>query len=335
MRLAAGLLIALAVGARAGGWWLLGGAVVAGLLAVVAPHARAELSPGPTRLVAAARVVSGLALVPLCAAVFAGYLFPRQPLAAAAASAAVALVVTAADAAGLRLARYARAWLLGILLVAGAGFVALCFAIDPAQPVIAPQFSLGGLIAAAAVVFPLLRRTGPVPATPWWIGGAVGAVLFVAGGALYQLGPVRLALSGVPVRDALTALDGRVLDPLLGGVVVLATVPAALLAVGAARAELATPRMSVAGGLAAAVAAALLDPEQALLFAAAAALTEVLVTAVLSMTGGVSARGVVAAILAVTLLAWLPPAYLLATVVAVAVTTVASGVTPPRRTPPG
>ncbi|MGI6872658.1 hypothetical protein [Amycolatopsis sp. 3B14] len=308
VRLAAGLLIALAVGAQAGGWWLLGGAVVAALLAFCVPEPPA-LEPNPARLVAATRLVSRLALVPLFASVFTAYLFPGQPWAGA----VVALVVTAADAAGLRLARYARAWLLGILLVAGAGFVALSFAIEPAQPVTAPHFTIGGLFAAGAVVFPLLPRHNPS-----WLAGSVMVVLAIGAGALYQLGPVRLALSGVPVRDALAALDGQVLNPLLAGVVVLSTVPAALLAIGGAREELAWPRASVACGLIAAVAAVLLDPDQALLLAAAAALAEVLVTAVLSMITGITARGVIAAVLAVTLLAWLPPVYLLGTVVAVA-----------------
>ncbi|WP_460429230.1 hypothetical protein, partial [Amycolatopsis endophytica] len=276
------------------------------LLAWCAPETPA-LRPDLARLAAAPRIVSRLALVPLCGSVFAAYLFPRQPLVAA----AVVLVITAADAAGLRLARYARAWLLGILLVAGAGFVALCFAIEPAQPVTAPQFTIGGLFAAAAVVFPVLPRGKPP-----WLAGAVAAVLAVGAGALYQLGPARLALSGVPVRDALAALDGQVLDPLLGGVVVLSTVPAALLALRAGREAPARPRASLACGLVAAAEAAVVDPEQALLLAAAAALTEVLVMAVLSMIGALTARGVITAVLAVTLLAWLPPVYLLGTVAA-------------------
>lgn len=308
VRLAAGLLIALAVGAQAGGWWLLGGAVVAALLAFCVPETPA-LEPNPARLLAAARLVSRVALVPLFAAVFVAYLCPRQPWAGA----VVAVVVTAADAAGFRLARYARAWLLGILLVAGAGFVALCFAIEPAQRVTAPHFTIGGLFAAGAVLFPLLPRQNPS-----WLAGSVMAVLAMGAGALYQLGPVRLALSGVPVRDALAALDGQVLDPLLGGVVVLSTVPAALLAMREARQELARPRMSVACGLIAAVAAVSLYPDQALLLAAAAALAEVLVTAVLSMVTGLTVRAVTVAVLAVTLLAWLPPVYLLGTVAAVA-----------------
>ncbi|WP_240323164.1 hypothetical protein [Amycolatopsis ruanii] len=322
MRLAAGLLIALAVGARAGGWWLLGGAVVAALLAFCVPRTPA-LEPNPARLLAATRLVSRLALVPLFAAVFAAYLFPDQPWAGA----VVALVITAADAAGLRLARYARAWLLGVLLVAGAGFVALSFGIEPAQPVTAPQFTIGGLCAAGAVLFPLLPRHNPP-----WLAGSVVAVLAIGAGALYQLGPVRLALSGVPVRDALAALDGQVLDPLLAGVVVLSTVPAALLALGEARAELSWPRVSVACGLITAVVAGLLDPDQALLLAAAAALAEVLVTAVLSMIAGITVRAVIAAVLAVTLLAWLPPVYLLGTVAAVAAGTVVTrrAGTPPR-----
>ncbi|NIH79257.1 hypothetical protein [Amycolatopsis viridis] len=311
MRLAAGLLIALAVGARAGGWWLLGGAVVAALLAWCVPEGPV-VRANPARLLSAAGLVSRLALVPLCASVFAAYLVPGQRWAAA----VCALVVTAAGAAGLRLARYARAWLLGVLLVAAAGFVALCFAIEPAQPVTAPRFTTGGLLASAAVLFPLLPRRKPA-----WLAGSVIAVLAVAAGALYQLGPVRLALSGVPVRDALAAVDGQALDPLLAGVVVLSTVPAAVLAIGGVREELAWRWASVPCGLIAAAAAALLDPEQALLLAAAAALAEVLVTAVLSMTTGITARAVITAVLAVTLLAWLPPFALLGTVVAVAAAT--------------
>ncbi|WP_243770139.1 hypothetical protein [Amycolatopsis acidicola] len=305
MQVGAGLLIALAAGAAAGGWWLLAGAVLAGALAWLRP--KPEVPPRAEPLVAGARMAVRLAGVPLFASAFGAYLVPEQPRIAAVAA---VLVVVIADALGLELPRYARGWLLGILLAGAAGIVALCLAISPERGVGGnPAFT--GMFAAGAVLFPLLRKRNP---------GALAVALAVCAAALYQLGPVRLGLSKVPFRDLLAAVDGQALYPLLAGIVVIAVFPAALQALSEARAELPRRQGAVACGLAAAVGAALLEPEQALLLAAALALAEALIVSLLTLSAkGRDVRAVLAAALAITLLAWVPPVYLLLAVVVLAV----------------
>ncbi|HKS44551.1 MAG TPA: hypothetical protein VJT49_05445 [Amycolatopsis sp.] len=351
MRLGAGLLIALAVGAAAAGWWLLGGVVLAGSLAAVSALLP---SPAPNALLDGSRVAARLAMVSLFASAFAAYLVPRH---SAVAAVAVVLVVTAVDAVDFALPRYFRRWLLGILLVAAAGLVAVCLAVPPV-PSPAEVPGTGGVFVAAAVLFPLLPRRANrcrgsevlapaglrphVSAAVWklrphatagvWglrphttLFGAVVVALAVCAAALYQLGGVRLGLSAAPVRDLLAAVDGQAIEPLLAGVVVFATVPAALGALAEARAGFSRVG-SVAGGLLAAAGAALLGPKPALLVAAALALAEVLVASLLTLAARRwDARAVASAVLAVTMLAWLPPRCLLLAFGAIAVAAAVTG----------
>lgn len=313
MRLGAGLLIAVATGAAAAGWWLPAGVALAGLLAWCA----ARPTPVPERaepLVSGARYAVRLAMVPVFASVFGAYLVPDHR---ALAAVAFVLVVTAASAFGVALPRFLRAWVLGILLVAGAGLIALCLAISPERGT-GDGPAVTGMFAAGAAMFPLLYRRETKP--NWWLAGSVAAALAVCTAALYQLGPVRLGLSGVPMRDLLAAVDGQQIEPLLAGIVVIATVPAALGALRETRADL----PPLAGGLVAAVGAALLDPEQALLLAAAIALAEVVISSLLALSvRRRDVRAVLSAALAITLLAWLPPVYLLLAVAVIVVAAVA------------
>ncbi|NKQ56514.1 hypothetical protein HFP15_26915 [Amycolatopsis sp. K13G38] len=313
MRLGAGLLIAVAAGAAAAGWWLPAGVALAGILAWCA----ARPAPVPERaepLVGGARYAVRLAVVPVYASVFGAYLVPGHR---AFAAVAFVLVVTVASTFGVALPRFLRAWVLGILLVVGAGLIALCLAISPERGTGGGPGATG-MFAAGAALFPLLyRREAKVN---WWLAGSVGAALVVCGVALYQLGPVRLGLSGVPLRDLLAAVDGQPIEPLLAGVAVIATVSAALGAFRETRGDL----PPVAGGLAAAVGAALLDPVRALLLAAAIALAEVLISSLLTLSmRRRDVRAVLGAAFAITLLAWLPPLYLLLAVAVIAVAVVA------------
>lgn len=313
MRLGAGLLIALGVGAEGGGWWLPVGALLAGVLAWLAPGGDPEpvqTNSPAHRLTGGAWLVAHLGLVPVFASAFAVYLLPGHRIPAAV---GVVVVVTAVAATGFTLPSLANRWLLGILSVAGAGLVALCFAVAPERGAGNGPGPLG-VFAAAAVVFPFLGRAKARPVT---LVAVVAAVLGAA--ALYQLGPVRLALSDAPLRDVLAAADGQAIEPLLAGVVVLATLPAALRALSeASGTAVRDPARTVVCGLLAAAGAALLDPRQAVLLAGALALVEVLVRSLLTLSSKRDARSAIAAVLSVAVLAWLPPVDLLLTVAALA-----------------
>ncbi len=310
MRLGAGLGIALAVGAAVGGWWLPAAAALAGVLVWLTP--RAELPPRMTPLADGARLMARLALVTVFASVVAVYLLPQYRVPAAV---AVVLVVTVVDAFGLALPRFLRGWVVGILLVAAAGLVALCLAISPERGMGAGP-GVTGLFAAAAVLVPLLERRKP----DRWLAGVVVVAAAVSAAALYQLGPLRMALSDAPLDDLLAAVDGQAITPLLAGVMVIAGVPAALGALTEARGELPRPWGSVVCGLLAAAGAVLLEPGQAMLVAAALAVAELLVRSLLTLVARWrDVRSVVSAALAITLLAWLPPMDLLIAVAAIAV----------------
>lgn len=353
MWLGAGLLVALAAGAATAGWWLLVGVVLAGVLAWLrARPSMSSVRPGAEWLLDGARGAARLACVPLFAAAFAVYLVPRY---SALTALGVVLLVTAVDGVGFNLPRLARGWLLGVLLAAAAGLVAVCLAISPAPPVgETPPFT--GAFAGGAVFFPLLAWRnghkgdkgdgggggGGGTAKTWWLTGSVAVALAVCAAALYQIGGVRLGLSRVPFRDLLAAGDGQVLEPLLTGVVVIATLPAALSALAQAREGFSwRPVASMVCGAVAAVLASLLGPVDALLLAAALALTEAVVASLLTLS--VRRRDVgaiVAVVLAIVLLAWIPAGYLLLAVVLVAVSAVirrsarSRAPSGPPRTPP-
>lgn len=272
MLLGAGILGALAVAAAGAGWWLLGGMALAALLA---EGARRSVGEPRGRTALALRAASRLALVVLFATVFVAYATPTYPVAAALGF--VGLVVIAL-ATGVRVSAPARKWLTGALLVAAMAFVALSVAIAPASPPAVTAPEPAGFLLSAAVLFPLFAG---LRGSRLALGAAVVAV--VAAAALYQLGPVRLGLSPTSLRDVLAAADATALQPVLVAVVVLATVPAALIAFDDA-VEAAPVRSRTRGllvlGLLAALLGASLSMLGGLLLAAAAALVEVLVVLV-------------------------------------------------------
>ncbi|WP_255375442.1 hypothetical protein [Saccharomonospora sp. CUA-673] len=139
------------------------------------------------------------------------------------------------------------------------------------------------------------------------IAGGIAAVA-VSAAALYQLGPVRLGLSTTALRDVFAAADAQALAPVLGMVVALACVPAALLAFGAASRD-AHPSPVVRTVVPAAVAsvgAALLSPVGAVTVAAGLVLAHVVARVVaVPPHGRRTPRAVAVAVAGVALLAGL------------------------------
>lgn len=262
MFLAASLLTGIAAGAAVGGWGLLAGLVLAGILAAVTPvqSMRPELR---------ASVLLWLGV--LAARGFAAYLVPEhQELSAA----AVVALATGAAALGGHLSTYGRGLLAGGLLLAAASFVAICFGIEPPAPAGTGGIEVLGILAAAGLFLAPLAALEP-DAPRRRVLVRTGIAVAVAAGALYQLGPDRLGLSDAPMRDVLAAADAATLGTMLSVVVVVITLPAVLAAVAGASALLAgatrgsrTLRTAAVGG-SATLAAALIPATIALIVASA------------------------------------------------------------------
>ncbi|MQA61192.1 MAG: hypothetical protein GEU86_06790 [Actinophytocola sp.] len=277
MVLGACLLVGLAVGAAAGGWWVLAGIVLAGMFAALA-------ATFPRGL----RVVVLLALAAMVARTFAAYLFPGRAELAALGVIALATVVAAS---GGDVGTLARRIVTGVALVAAAGFVALGFAIDPVgfvpaqeltpEPLVFTPRPAGVLTSAVALVaiFTVLDSRLRRRAVVARIAVGTVAAFAVAWAALHQLGPFRLGLSDTPLRDALAAADAASLNTMLNAVVVVITLPALLALLAAARDELGTVidgppvRFAVVAGVVTALMAALLTARVALLVASTIAVS--------------------------------------------------------------
>ncbi|SFQ37395.1 hypothetical protein SAMN05421810_106343 [Amycolatopsis arida] len=323
MLLAVGLLVVPAVGAAVAGWWLPPAVGLAAVLAgLVRPVPATGSEDGATagvveRVDRAVAVAFRVAVLALSAAVFAGYVVPDARWPAAAAFTGVAGLAWAG---GMRLDAYYRRWCAGLLLAAAVVFVALCLAVAPERgpvpPVGPPDRPLGVLVAAALAVPLFTGVRGPDPGrhTRRLLGAAVVA-LAVIGAALYQLGPVRLGLSPTSLRDVLAAADARAMAPVLGAVVLLATLPAAFAALDRPGAQ----RRRLAGWLLPAVLAAALlaglGAPAVLAVVAVLALVGPLVR-VLGRRAALNRRAWAAAVLAALLLAALLLSALLSSAVA-------------------
>ncbi|MDV6012724.1 hypothetical protein [Haloechinothrix sp. LS1_15] len=289
MLLGGGLLIGIAVGAAVGGWWLLGGLLLAGAVAAVSVWFDRPAWPEM-------RVAAAIGLAALLASTFARYLAPDHETLAGLAVLLVAAAITAMDPPVPRPVSWT---LTATLAVAAVAFVAVCVAVAPVPSAGAsPETELAAagqawlpaflaVPASAAVMFGLFTVTTPVRrrAIPLLrVAGSTAVAVAVSAAALYQLGPHRLGLSPVPVRDALVAADAAALTGMLHGVVVLATVPGAVVALRiAADGLVATPLPGAAAAgsrvalpaVVAALMASLLTPVTALLLASGVAVVGV------------------------------------------------------------
>ncbi|GDY30412.1 amino acid permease [Gandjariella thermophila] len=321
--LGAGVFAGLAPAAAPAGGWFLVGTVVAALVAGCVTtavsyraravpeldgdqHLREQLGAWPARMSGSAQLLGRAAGLAAVAGTVGEYLAPeyRVPVAVG-----LVALVTAVDAAGLAL-NGAWRWVpaLGVLAVLGV-MVAVCFGAAPPPAAPVPPGLPGaddpsGIAGAAGVMFFAFlgfeRITGatagerraarwPAPVVlPVLLGVPLAGYLAVGFGAYHQLGGARLALSPVPLRDALAAADAAPLAPLVNlGVLLAATGVLPVVLAGARRAVAAvaragdlpevvvrpgaagTPwRASVLAGAAGAVAAVLLPPAAAIPLAA-------------------------------------------------------------------
>ncbi|HEX3787412.1 MAG TPA: APC family permease [Pseudonocardiaceae bacterium] len=271
--LGAGVFAGLAPASALAGRWLLLGAVIAGLIALcsafsTADHASADPGSGggyrytreqlgrlPGRMAGGVYLVGRAAAAAALADCFGNYATPSRPMLT---GVVVVLAAVAADAAGIRLSRTVTRVLVGFVLVVLAIVIACCFAIAPPAPTGVPlpagfpgSDNVGELLPAAGVMFfcflgferitapaadhAVIPRKRLVIAVPVLIVLALGSYLAVSAAVLHQLGPNRLALSPVPLTDAMAAADATPIAPLVSMAALAATAGALLLVVGGAR----------------------------------------------------------------------------------------------------
>jgi basic amino acid/polyamine antiporter, APA family len=273
--LGAGLLVGIAPAASAAGAWLLAGLVLAGLLTVAYGLSTSVKS---TPLAVLGRSAGAAAI----AGAFGRYLVPEYPIPAALALLAVITALTAAGITPSRtLLRAAVAVVLAVLIV----FVVVCFAIAPPPNPAGPNDPAGLPLATAFLVFGFLgTERAPQRHRMITIGLALVIYLAVAGAALHQLGGARLALSPVPLRDALVAADAAGIDRVLTVGAALATVLALFGVLTDVRAETKPVGMALVG-LATAVAIVVLTVPALILVAVALMLGDRLLALVTSRRG--------------------------------------------------
>jgi APA family basic amino acid/polyamine antiporter len=194
------------------------------------------------------RLTSRAAAAATLAGCFGQYVAPNRPTLPAL---GLLIVAVALDALDIRPSRSVTRALTLLVLVVLALVVAACFAIPPPPPtgVVPPPGTPGldrpdQLLPAAGVLFFAFLGVRRVTArgsgrrTPKQVGPvlvlvALGGYLAVGAAVLRQLGPTRLAVSSVPLRDALDAADAALLDPAVTIAAAVATALALLMVLGA------------------------------------------------------------------------------------------------------
>ena len=218
-------------------------------------YTREQLGRWPGRMAGGLYLASRAAAAAALSGCFGAYVAPGSP---ALPALAVLVVAVVADAVGVRMPRALTRVLTVFVLVVLALVVAACFAIPPPPPTGVPVpagtpglDNPGELLPAAGVLFFAFlgfeRITAPgtdqsvaarrrlLVVIPALLAVALITYLAVGAAVLRQLGPTRLALSSVPLRDALDAADAGALDPLVTMAAMVATGVALLLVVGGGR----------------------------------------------------------------------------------------------------
>jgi basic amino acid/polyamine antiporter, APA family len=250
--LGAGLFAGLAPASALVGNWLPLGVVLAAVLALLTScttgdqagvfpgpgggyrYTREQLGRWPGRTAGGLYLVGRGAAAAALAGCFGAYVSPDRPVLPAL---GLLVVAVAADAIGVRLSRRLIRVSTVFVLVVLALVVAACFAI-PAPPPVGVALPAdtpglnrpGDLLPATGVLFfgflGFERVTAPDGAgpssprrlrivIPVLLAVALGTYLLVGSAVLRQLGPMRLALSTAPLRDALDAADASMVDPLV------------------------------------------------------------------------------------------------------------------------
>jgi APA family basic amino acid/polyamine antiporter len=316
--LGAGVFAAFGPASAVAGTYALVGVVLAALLAACSAFSTADqarafpgdgagyrytaqlLGPWPGRMAGSASIAGRLAAAAAVAGTFGAYVTPARPLLGALGVLAVAVAL---DAVGFRLNRTLNRVVVAIVVIVLALVVAICFAVPPPPITNAPDADqpLGLLTSTGILVFAFLgfeRITAPGLDEPSFTArrlhvaipvslAVVLAVYLAVGAALFrQLGPTRLALSPVPLLDAVISADGQWIVPLVAAGAAVGTVAALLGVLSGARRTVTTVAKSgdlpgivgsdrvaaLVGGVVAAVLAVALDSTTALAFAACAML---------------------------------------------------------------
>ncbi|HEX5118887.1 MAG TPA: amino acid permease [Pseudonocardiaceae bacterium] len=213
-------------------------------------YTREQLGRWPGRIAGGLYLAGRAAAAAALAGCFGAYLDPNHPVLPAL---VLLAAVLAADALGLRPTPTVVRTLTVVVLVVLALVVVACFAIPPPPPtgVAPPAGTPGlddatGLLPAAGVLFFAFlgfeqvttgngRPRRPRVVIPVLVAVALATYLVVAFAVLRQLGPTRLAVSAVPLRDALDAASAAPLDPVVTVAAMVATALGLLLVVGGGR----------------------------------------------------------------------------------------------------
>ncbi|WP_152552114.1 hypothetical protein [Actinokineospora spheciospongiae] len=231
-------LVAVGPAAAVAGWWSLAALGLAGLVSVLTAvshadllaqsptgdrdaHVRERLGLVPARLSGLLSVVGRVVAAAAVAGAAGTYLWPARPAyAAVALLVVVTALVVAPPAVPPAVTRIAWA----VVLLTVVGFAVVGLAIAPADAAVTVAAGAPGtddptgVLSAAGLLtlgFLGFERAGTARTAVPVVLAALLVSLGVAVVVLRQLGGPRAALSPTPLRDALAAADGAVLDPLL------------------------------------------------------------------------------------------------------------------------
>lgn len=226
VRVAAGIVIALAVAASYGGAWLIAAGAVAAVLAFGSILFAGE-PDSPDRRLAIVKTISRLSSAAIFATAFGVYLVPGNPRLAAA---VLLLVAVGLAELGIGLTDSVKRAVTVVLGLGGALLLAVSFGIEPVNTTPSPGSSPLGFVLAVAALYPVfVTARGPKPLLRYLVTAVFG--LAIIAGAVYQVGAGRLGLSLTSMKDLVAAADAGQFMTALLIFVALATITATIGAV--------------------------------------------------------------------------------------------------------